>query len=66
MRYREGVLGAGETVAVVGTGRWERDPDESPRAGAGYRDAEMPKRLVLQAPEDGSPLLLSDEPSLTQ
>lgn len=66
MRYREGVIEAGETVAVVGTGRWERDPDQGPRAGAGYRDAEMPKRLVLQAPEDGSPLLLSDEPSMTE
>jgi len=61
IRYREGVAEPGELVAVVGTGRWERDPDEKAQAGAGYREASMPQRLVMQAPRDGSPLLLSDE-----
>lgn len=60
MRYREGVVEAGETVAVVGVGRWERDPEANARAGAGYRQADLPTRLVLEAPDDG-PLLLSDE-----
>lgn len=63
MRYREGVVEPGELVAVVGVGRWERDPDESASAGAGYRDAHVPQRLVMDAPEDG-PLLLSDEPEM--
>lgn len=61
IRFREGVAERGELVAVVGTGRWERDPDEKARAGSGYREAAMPQRLVMSAPEDGSPLLLSDE-----
>lgn len=65
MRYREGVVEAGETVAVVGVGRWEADPERAPTAGGGYRDAKQPERLVLEAPDDG-PLLLSDEPSLTK
>ncbi|RZO62542.1 MAG: hypothetical protein EVA89_08925 [Sandaracinaceae bacterium] len=63
MRYREGVVEPGEHVCVVGAGRWERDPDEEASAGTGYRDASMPTRLVLVAPEDG-PLLLSDEASM--
>ncbi|MBX3274002.1 MAG: hypothetical protein KF729_27300 [Sandaracinaceae bacterium] len=64
IRYREGVAEPGERVAVVGTGRWERDPEASAKAGEGYREATMPKRLVLEAPSDG-PLLLSDETDVT-
>ena len=64
IRYREGVAEPGELVAVVGTGRWERDPEASAKAGDGYREATMPKRLVLEAPSDG-PLLLSDETNVT-
>jgi len=60
IRFREGVAEPGEEVAVVGTGRWERDPDEKARAGSGYREAAMPKRLVMQ-PSEGGSLLLSDE-----
>lgn len=63
MRYHEGVVEPGEHVCVVGVGRWERDPDEEARAGAGYREAQMPRRLVLESPDDG-PLLLSDEPGM--
>lgn len=62
MRYHEGVVEPGETVAVVGIGRWERDPTEPARAGGGYREGAMPMRLVLDPPDDG-PLLLSDEDS---
>ncbi len=64
IRYREGIAEEGETVAVVGKGRWERDPDERPQAGDGYREAVMPERLVLEAPADG-PLLLGDEAEVT-
>ena len=65
MRYHEGVVEPGEVVCAVGVGRWERDPDEKASAGAGYREAQMPKRLVLSSPDDG-PLLLSDEPSMVR
>jgi hypothetical protein len=65
MRYREGVVEPGELVAAVGVGRWERDPDEQARAGAGYREARLPERLVLDAPAEG-PLLLSDEVGMTE
>lgn len=58
MQYREGIVEPGETVAAVGVGRWERDPDEEPTAG-GYRDVIQPRRLVLDRPEDGL-LLISD------
>lgn len=63
MRYHEGVVEPGEIVCAVGVGRWERDPDEQASAGAGYREAQMPKRLRLVSPDDG-PLLLSDEPGM--
>ena len=65
IRFREGVAEPGETVAVVGVAHWERDPDESARAGDGYREAQSPRRLVLSAPEDGTPLMLSDELDIT-
>jgi len=65
MRYREAVVMLGETVAVVGTGRWEHDPEGTTKAGSGYRDAELPMPLVLDAPDAG-PLLLSDQPAITR
>ena len=58
-------LAGGVVVCAVGVGRWERDPEEQATAGAGYREAQMPKRLVLSSPDDG-PLLLSDEPSMVR
>lgn len=64
IRFREGIAEPDELVAVVGAGRWERDPEASASAGEGYRDAVMPKRLVLAAPTEG-PLLLSDESDVT-
>lgn len=55
LRYREGILEAGETVAVCGTGTREVDPD--PRAArGGYR--ESASRLVLSASD--MPLYVSD------
>jgi hypothetical protein len=57
IRYREGVLEAGEAVAVCGTATREVDPD--PRAATGgYRDTAM--RLVLTA-GGGLPLYVSDD-----
>ena len=64
IRFREGVAEPNERVAVVGMGKWERDPEEAAMAGEGYREAVMPKRLVLSAPSEG-PLLLSDESDVT-
>lgn len=57
LRAYEGVLEAGERVAVAGLARWLPDPDA---AGGNYR--ETPKRLVLQA-SDSLPLFLSDDPA---
>ena len=59
MRFREGVLEPGESVCVMGVGRWEADPEEQAVAD-GYRTASQPKRLIVDAPADG-PLLLSDQ-----
>lgn len=61
IRYREGAAEPGEVVAVVGDAKWERDPDASATAGDGYRQAQMPRRLRISAPDDGTPLLLSDK-----
>ncbi|MFK7985611.1 MAG: hypothetical protein AB8I08_06230 [Sandaracinaceae bacterium] len=61
IRYYEGVAEPGELIAVVGVAKWERDPDASTRAGEGYREAHVPKRLRIRAPEDGTALLLSDQ-----
>jgi hypothetical protein len=60
LRAYEGVLEAGERVAVGGLARWMPDPDA---AGGSYR--ETPKRLVLQASES-LPLFLSDDPSVVK
>lgn len=57
IRAVEGVLEAGERVAVGGLARWLPDPDA---AGGNYR--ETPKRLVLEASES-LPLFLSDDPA---
>lgn len=60
LRYREAVIEIGETVAVLGAGVREPDPEAAP---GGYRDAQ-PTRLRL-AP-GRYPLLVSDDPSTTQ
>lgn len=57
LRYREGVLEAGELVSVLGHG--SREPDPDPRAAmGGYRESAM--RLVLSARPD-TPLQISDD-----
>lgn len=60
LRYKEGVLEQGETVAVFGGGTWRINPD--PAAGGSYR--EMAKELVVRA-GPSAPLLISDDPSTT-
>ena len=61
LRFREGVLEEGETVAVVGQFFWEPDPEPMPgEMGGGYRD--HPVRLVVRAPKNRS-IFLSDDPS---
>jgi len=57
LRAYEGILEAGERVAVGGIARWIPDPDA---AGGSYR--ETPKRLVLEASESLG-LFLSDDKS---
>jgi hypothetical protein len=57
LRAYEGILEAGERVAVGGIARWVPDPDA---AGGSYR--ETPKRLVLEASESLG-LFLSDDKS---
>jgi hypothetical protein len=57
LRGREGILEAGERVAVGGIARWLPDPDA---AGGSYR--ETPKRLVLESSESLG-IFLSDDKS---
>jgi hypothetical protein len=59
LRYREGVIEAGELVAVCGQGQREADPTPGAATG-GYR--ETPTRLVL-APSPSMPLYVSDDMS---
>jgi hypothetical protein len=56
-RAHEGILEAGERVAVGGIARWMPDPDA---AGGSYR--EVPKRLVLESSESLG-IFLSDDNS---
>lgn len=60
LRFKAGVFASGETVCVLGSVRWEQDPDPT-QAGSG--DRESPKRLVIEARPD-CPLLVSHDPNL--
>ncbi len=53
LRYREGALEIGETVAVVGVARWEDDPGAASEP-VGFRDASRKKRLVIEPGPDGA------------
>jgi len=57
LRYREGALEIGETIAVAGVGVREPDPDGAARA-TGYRDG--PPTIVHLASSPGMALLISD------
>jgi len=61
MRYREGVLEVGETVAVVGLAVREPDPDGAARM-SGYREG-PPTRLRLSGSAQ-APLAISDVDSV--
>jgi hypothetical protein len=60
LRYKEGVLAAGEIVAVCGSGTREPNPDPSAATG-GYREQAM--RLVLSGNHQ-APLYVTDDPSV--
>jgi hypothetical protein len=57
LRYREGALEVGETVAVSGFGVREPDPDGAARE-MGYRDRPPTRLRLASAPH--APLLISD------
>jgi hypothetical protein len=59
LRYREGVIEVGETIAVMGQGVREPDPDAVGKVG-GYRSG-PPTRLRLGG-SPRHPILLSDAP----
>jgi hypothetical protein len=59
LRAYEGILEAGERVAVGGIARWMPDPDA---AGGNYR--ETPKRLVLESSESLGVFLSDDKSAL--
>jgi hypothetical protein len=59
LRYREGVLQIGDTVAVYGVGVHELDADSAARA-AGYREAPPTRLRLMSSPQ--APLLIGDRP----
>lgn len=63
LRYREGVIEIGETIAVMGQGVREPDPDAVGKVG-GYRSG-PPTRLRLGG-SARHPILLSDAPDTLQ
>lgn len=62
LRYHEAVIEEGETIAVLGAGTREPDPDAPPAAA--YR-GEVPTRLRLTS-SPKYPLVISDDPSTTR
>jgi hypothetical protein len=57
LRIEEAILRAGERVAVLGTGRYEPDPDVTQRAVA-YREA---TRQLILAESGDEPMIVSQE-----
>ncbi|HEX5062077.1 MAG TPA: GIDE domain-containing protein [Kofleriaceae bacterium] len=62
LRYREAVIEDGETIAVLGAGTREPDPDAPPTEA--YR-GDVPTRLRLTSSRK-YPLVISDDPSATR
>jgi hypothetical protein len=62
LRFREAMIEIGETIAVLGSGVREPDPAAAPEAA--YRGA-PPTRLRLTS-STRFPLVISDDPSVTQ
>ena len=61
LRYTEGVIEAGERVAVLGRGVREPDPDARPR-DTGYRSA-LPTRINIGGTPE-HPVIVSDRADL--
>jgi len=61
LRYREAVIHVGETVAVLGAGVREPDPEASPTAE--YRGAPATRLRLMHSAR--CPLVISDDPSTT-
>jgi hypothetical protein len=63
LRYREAIIAVGETIAVLGSGVREPDPDGAAGA-AGYRDGPPTRLRLTSSPK--FPLVISDDPSTTR
>ena len=61
LRYREAIIGLGETIAVLGAGTREPDPNAAP---TDYRGAQP--TLVRLTSSARYPLVISDDPSTTR
>jgi len=62
LRYREAMIEVGETVAVLGSGVREPDPNAQPEAA--YRGAPPTRLRLTSSPK--FPLMISDDPSTTR
>ena len=61
LRYREAIIGVGETVAVLGTAVREPDPNAAP---ADYRGAQPTLVRLTSSPK--YPLVICDDPATTR
>jgi cbb3-type cytochrome oxidase subunit 3 len=62
LRYREAMIEVGETIAVLGSGIREPDPNAAPEAA--YRGAPPTRLRLTSSPK--FPLIISDDPATTR
>jgi len=62
LRYREAMIEVGETIAVLGSGVREPDPNAAPEAA--YRGAPATRLRLTSSPR--FPLIISDDPATTR
>lgn len=62
LRYREAMIEIGETIAVLGSGTREPDPNAAPEAA--YRGAPPTRLRLTSSPR--FPLIISDDPATTR
>jgi hypothetical protein len=62
LRYREAMIEIGETIAVLGSGIREPDPNAAPEAA--YRGAPPTRLRLTSSPR--FPLIISDDPATTR
>lgn len=62
LRYREAMIEIGETIAVLGSGTREPDPNAAPEAA--YRGAPATRLRLTSSPR--FPLIISDDPATTR